>query len=236
MNKLQTSRSRGIVKGALLFGTIVAVFASLAPLLSHSNQNKLPKVPVGAVAAQVTGRLAGGGGLAGEYELLGYLTFLEGLGGSVFAGDPIERNAQFALRSDRFRFQTILNGSLIHFGRLAVPGTELPAIRIYYSPSPNRDFSNPDTFSVGQLIGVLRTRGIQGNLAPSMLFRAEGSAVIERTFDFAIGDRVVNLKSLGDTLTASLGGVPPSTVAFAGARTLSVPFSGTIVAAERFHE
>lgn len=68
------------------------------------------------------------------------------------------------------------------------------------------------------------------------MFRAEGSAVVESSSDFSIGGRVVNLKSIGDALTISLGGVPPSAVEFAGAAALSIPFSGSIVAAGRFRE
>ena len=92
----------------------------------------------------------------------------------MFDGARIEGNAQFALRSEHFRFQTILNGSMIHFTRLAVAGTDPQAIRIYYLATPNRDFSRPDSFSEGQLVGVLRTKGIQGNWTPSMMFRAKG--------------------------------------------------------------
>lgn len=228
-----TRRKPFLLLGALMNGALAQVAASA---LTQSRDGKLPKVPVGAVAAQVTGRLAGGGGLNGEYELLCYLTFLEGLGTSVFAGDPVERNAQFTLRSDRFRFQTTLNGSLVHFGRLATPGTEPPRIRVYYLDSPHREFSRPESFSDGLLIGVLRTRGIQGSLTPSIMFRAEGSAVVESSSDLSIGGRVVNLKSIGDALTISLGGVPPSAVEFAGAAALSIPFSGSIVAAGRFRE
>lgn len=138
-----TRRKPFLLLGALMNGALAQVAASA---LTQSRDGKLPKVPVGAVAAQVTGRLAGGGGLNGEYELLCYLTFLEGLGTSVFAGDPVERNAQFTLRSDRFRFQTTLNGSLVHFGRLATPGTEPPRIRVYYLDSPHREFSRPGEF------------------------------------------------------------------------------------------
>jgi len=212
-----------------------AIFLALAVAPSQSKEGRLEKVPVGVVAAQVTGRLSGGGGLNGEYELLCYLTFLEGLGGALFDGAPVESRAQFALRSDRFRFQTILNGPMIHFSRLSVPGTELPAIRVYYMAHPNRDFSRPDSFSEGLLVGVLRTRGIQGNLTPSLMFRAAGSVVFESAPDFTLGDRVINLKTIGDSLSVSLGGVAPSALEFAGASSLSVPFSGTIVAAERFH-
>jgi hypothetical protein len=225
-----------MARNVLLPCAAAAVLLTLTPVLSQSKEGKVQRVPVGAVTAQLTGRLAGGGGLNGEYELLCYLTFLEGFGASVFDGAPIERNAQFALRSDHFRFQTILNGSMIHFTRLAVAGTDPPAIRIYYLATPNRDFSRPDSFSEGQLVGVLRTKGIQGNLTPSMMFRAEGSAVLESASDFTVGDRVINLKSFGDSLTISLGGVPPSALEFASASSISVPFSGTIVAAERFHE
>ncbi len=220
----------------LLVGLSVGLL-SRAPAHTQLDETKLPRVPVGAAAAQVTGRLVGGGGISGEYELLCYLTFLEASGASLFVGEVTERNAQFALRSDRFRFQVIQNGSMIHFGRLDLQGTVAPAIRVYNLASPNRDFSRPDSLSEGQLVGVLRTRGIQGNLTPSMMFRAEGSVSFESAADFIFEGRTTNLKSIvGDSLTVSLGGVPPSAADFAGARSLSVPFSGTIVAAKKFRD
>jgi hypothetical protein len=222
----------------LWFGwTAVLVAGSLmhdAPALGQSDGGKLPKVPVGAVAAHLTGRLTGGGGLDGEYEMICYVTFLEGLGVAVYSGEPAERNAKFTLRTDRFRFRTIQNGTLVHFGRLAEAGSATPAIRVYYNNSPNRDSLRPGTYSDGQLIAVFRIRAIQGNLTAALMFRAEGSSALESSSEFMLGDRAVNLKTIGEGITVTLSGVPPSLTEFTGSSSLSVPFSGTIVAAKKF--
>jgi hypothetical protein len=196
----------------------------------------LPAAPTGGVVAHATGRLVGGGGLNGDYELICYFTFIEGLGSAVFSGEAGERNAMFTLRTDRFKFQATLNGTLIHFGRLATPGSEPPLIRLYYSGTPNRDLARPETFSQGQVVAVLRTRGIQGDLAPSLHFRAAGTMTLDSSSDFTVNGRTVNLRSLGDAVTATLSGVAPSAIDFAGASSLSVPLSSTMVAAGRLRE
>jgi hypothetical protein len=203
-------------------------------LLAQSSA-RFQKVPVGVVAAQWTGRVVGGGGLAGEYQMIGHLTFAEGLGGAVYAGQPAgANNALFAVRTDSFRFNAIPNGPLIHFGRAALPGVESPAIRIYYSPTPNRDFARPDSFSDGVLIATLRTRGIQGSLTPALGFSAQGSVVLESATELILGGETLNLRSLGEAATVTFSGVAPSATEFASATNLSVPFSGTIIAAEGF--
>jgi hypothetical protein len=222
--------------GAALGAAVLAGSAGLYSLLAQGRGvGRLSSVPAGGVVAHATGRLAGGGGIGGEYELICYFTFLEGAGTSLFAGEPGERNATLVLRTDKFKFQTILNGALVHFGRLAQP-PEPPLIRMYYSATPNRDFARPETFAQGQLVATLRTRGVQGNLSPSGPFRAEGSAVLESAGELTIAGRTVNLRALGEAITVTMSGVAPSAVEFAGASTLSVPVSATIFAAEKFRD
>lgn len=150
-------------KGYLLFAAGAALFCML-PLKYVAGQAPSPlvKIPTGVVGAHLSGRLVGGPGLSGHYQLLCYLTFLQGVGTGVFAGAPGEQTAQFSTRSDPFQFQTIVNGSLLQFSRLAVPGVPPPAMRVYYSANPNRDFSQPDSFSEGQQIAVFRSLGLQG--------------------------------------------------------------------------
>jgi hypothetical protein len=217
-----------------LLGLLLMMGGLAAVLFAQSNE-RIRRVPVGAVAAQLTGRVVGGGGLAGEYQMLGHLTFVEGLGGAVYAGQPAGASyALFALRTDKFRFTAIPNGQLILFGRAALPDAELPAIRVYYSPSPNRDFAQPDSFSEGVLIATLRTRGIQGGLTPALGFLAQGSFVLESAAELILGGDTINLRSMGEAGTVTLAGVAPSASDFASATALSVPFSGTILAAEGF--
>ncbi len=202
----------------------------LAPLAFSDNPN-LPKVPVGAVAVQLTGRVSGSGGIQGEYELLCYATFVEGLGGAVFNGDPSEKTAEITLRSDQFRFQAFPNGSLIHFGRLAPAGTSPAGVRIYYGANPNRDFSQPDTFSSGELVGVLESRGIQGSLTPSFSFNASGTLTVQEAPEISIGGLRVSLRALGDSFSASLHGVAPSALQFTAGGPMSIPVDGTVYSA-----
>ncbi|MBI4902733.1 MAG: hypothetical protein HY820_03810 [Acidobacteria bacterium] len=221
--------------------TIFVVAMVIATILVHKIKGQTTptaaaKVPVGGVAAQITGRLVGSGALDGEYELIGYLTFLDGIGSALFAGEASEKSAQFTLRSDRFRFQTVPNGPLIHFGRLAVPSTQPALIRFYYMASPDRDFSKPFTFSDGELIGVVRSRGIQGALTPSLMFRAEGSATVDTASEFSFGDRKLSLRSLGDSFVITMFGVAPAADEFFGSEGISVPYSASIRAADRFQD
>ena len=230
-------KKTGYLKSRLLNAALVCLaLGLLAASLGFSDDPNLQKVPVGAVAAQLTGRLVGSGGLAGEYEFLCYATFIEGLGASLFTGDPSEQTALITLRSDKFRFQTLANGSLIHFGRLILPGTSPAQVRIYYTSNPNHDFSEPDSFSQGQLVGVLQARGIQGNLTPSFTFNATGTLTVESTSDISIGGKRVSLNMLGDSVTASLRGVAPAAAQFAGANGISVPLDGTVYSSAAFRD
>jgi len=210
------------------------LFVVLFVPLAFSDNAK--KVPVGAVAAQLTGRLIGSGGINGDYEFLCYATFIEGLGTSLFVGDPSEHTAQITLRSDQFRFQAFANGQLIHFGRLALPDAPPAQVRVYYMASPNHDFSDPDSFSQGQLVGVLQSRGIQGSLTPSFGFEASGTLNVESASDVSIGGKRVNLRDLGGSLTASLHGIAPSAGQFGAGGALSIPLDGAVYSAAGFRE
>lgn len=222
--------------GVLSASLTCLVLGLLAASLGFSDDPELQKVPVGAIAAQLTGRLVGSGGIAGEYEFLCYATFIEGLGASLFTGDPSEQTALITLRSDKFRFQTLANGTLIHFGRLILPGTPPAQVRVYYTTNPSRDFSEPDSFSQGQLVGVLQARGIQGSLTPSFTFNATGTLTVESTADISIGAKRVSLKVLGDSVTAVLRGVAPSAAQFTGGNGISVPLDGTVYSSAAFRD
>jgi hypothetical protein len=52
--------SKRMARNVLLPCAAAAALLTLTPVLSQSKEGKVQKVPVGAVAAQLTGRLAGG--------------------------------------------------------------------------------------------------------------------------------------------------------------------------------
>ena len=215
---LLVSRRTMMLLGAMPF------VVRLKPLVAQ-----LKKVLPATIAAHLTGRLAGSPN--GDLEIFGYLTYVEGLGGNLFVGTPSEQTALISFRTDLCRLNVIPNGTAWHVSRQIPPGGEPSHTRLYYNAAPDRDFAQPDTFSDGQLIGVLRARSFQGILVPGQMFRIAGSMDLESTNELMLGDLSVNLNTLGSVITVTFAGVPPSTAEFAGASSISIPLGGTIVAA-----
>src|SRR5207248_6754764 len=120
------------------------------------------------------------------------------------------------------RLNAIPNGTAFHVSRQIPPGGEPSRTRIYYNAAPARDFTRPETFSDGQLIGVLRARSFQGILVPGQTFRIEGSMDLESSDDLVLGNLRLNLKNLGRVNTVTFAGAPPSTAEFAGAYLISI--------------
>ena len=190
---------------------------------------QIMKVLPGTLAAHLTGRLSGTPN--GDLEIIGYLNYVEGLGGALFAGTPSEKTALISFRTDRCQLNAIPNGTALHVSRQIPPGGGPSLTSIYYNAAPARDFSQPDTFSDGQLLGVLRSRSFQGIVVPGQMFHIEGSMDLESSNDLTLGDSTVNLKNLGRVITVTFSGVPPSTAEFNSAYSISVPVDGAIVAA-----
>jgi len=190
---------------------------------------QLKKVLPATLAAHLTGRLSGTPN--GDLEIFGYLTYVEGIGGGLFVGIPSEKTALISFRTDLCRLNVIPNGTALQVSRQIPPDGTPSRTRVYYNAAPARDFAQPETFSDGQLIGVLRSRSFQGILVPGQMFHIEGSMDLESSNDLVLGDLTVNLKSLGRLITVTFSGVPPSTADFTGAYSISIPVGGAIVAA-----
>jgi hypothetical protein len=189
---------------------------------------QLNKVMPATVAAHMAGRLAGVPN--GDVEIIGYITYVEGIGGNVFAGAPSEKTSLISFRTDLCRLNTIPNGGALEVSRQIPPSGEPSHTRLYYDPAPARDFDNPETFSTGQLIAVLRAHPYQGILVPGQMFHVAGSMDLEESSDLMLGDLSINLRKLGRAVTVTFAGAPPSAAEFAAARSISVPLSGTIIA------
>jgi len=130
---------------------IVSVTLALGTLLASlfSAEAALP-VPSAAVACYFVGR----GFLnpsSGQGEIVGYFTDITGIAGPLFNGAPGEDTAFFTLRSDVVQFTPLPTNGDIGLN-LVSPGT----FDIYFNPMPIGDWSNPDTFSTGQLVARFR--------------------------------------------------------------------------------
>jgi hypothetical protein len=123
----------------LLSGTFSPVEAQQRP------GRQAQQIPSAAVACYFVGRAFLNA--TGQGEVVGYFTNINGIPDPLFDGDPSEKTAVFTFRSDVFSLTPLpLNGDV------AVDLVSAGTFDIYYNPSPNGDWSNPDTFSSGQLV------------------------------------------------------------------------------------
>ncbi len=84
-------------------------------------------------------------------DLLGYLTFIDGLPGPFFDGPAGEETAFFTLRLTAFgSTEEVTPGGDVGVMLLG-PGAKFD---VFHDPSPNQNWSDPATFSDGQLIGT----------------------------------------------------------------------------------
>lgn len=188
-----------------------------------------PTIPAGMVAAHMIGRMVLGSD--GAAELVGYYPFLEGIEGSPFSSTTShsERTAHFTFRSSRFNVSLLRNDPLTHLRATPVEGTSHVVLRVYYNPAPAQEFSRPESFSEGELIGEFQARGGLTTIVPFTATINTGSFSHTAGADFTFRDKTYNLKRLAENITVELKGAP---LDFAlGFFSASIPFGGSAIAA-----
>jgi len=105
-------------------------------------------IPSAAVACYFVGSVFLNSPVNGQGEVVAYFTNINGIPGPLFRGGlsvTSEKTAFFTLRSDVFSITSLpLNGDV------APALVSVGKFNIYYNPTPNGDWSDPDTFSGGQ--------------------------------------------------------------------------------------
>jgi hypothetical protein len=101
------------------------------------------QVPSAAVACYFVGRAFLN--TNGQGEVVGYFTNINAIPDPLFDGDPSEKTAFFTFRSD-----VLSTTALPYNGDIGLDLVSAGAFNIYYNPTPNGDWSNPDSFSGGQ--------------------------------------------------------------------------------------
>ena len=134
-------------KAKAIVSTAVALGTFFAGLLSAAAAQP---VPAGAVACYFAGRaylnLMPHG--SGQGQVVEYFININGISGPLFKGPPSESTAFFTLRSNLFSFTPVRPD-----GDIVLQLVEAGTFDIYYNPTPpNRDWSNLDQFSSGQLV------------------------------------------------------------------------------------
>jgi hypothetical protein len=148
----------------------------------------------------------------------GYYTQIAGLTGLLFNGTPSETTAFFTFRTSEFQLIPVKTNGDINMA-LVTPDT----FNVYLNTSPKRDWSNPDSFSSGVIVGTFTREQF-------MLYRIWESfgteyVTLNSSQDFTFNDATVNLAHVlsAATLTSIYSNAPlpalpgfTSVIAFAG--------------------
>jgi hypothetical protein len=86
----------------------------------------------------------------GAQEVIGFLTFKNGIQESLFSGPPSEKTAYFTLRIEGLTSTVIANTG--HVGVQLRPAGQ--KLNIYLHEQPNNDWGRPEGFSTGKLIAT----------------------------------------------------------------------------------
>lgn len=128
----------------------------------------------------------------GTAQVVGYFSFIEGVPGPFFSGNPSEATAFFTFRSTTLSLTPpIANGPNLSITMFS-PGT----FSVYFNASPHGDFSNLDSFSSGELIATFqRSLGMIVANAGST-GSATFSAKLVSTQNFVVGGRTLSFGNL----------------------------------------
>lgn len=155
--------------GALLFGSYGQLSAQSAP------------TPAGTVGWNLVAR-AVINPTNGNAFVYGYFTQINGINAPLFSSpSPSEASAYFTFRSTPFQIQPIGNN-----GDISISNVTPGMFSIYQNSSPHGDWTNPDTFSSGQVIATYNRDGFQLNKYANTTLEASTSTLATSlVFNFA---------------------------------------------------
>jgi hypothetical protein len=120
----------------------------------------------------------------------GYDTIISGIPGPLFSGPPSEKTAFFTYRTD------VLQGTVLQpNGDVGIILFAPSTVSMYFNPAPAGDWSNPDTFSSGILIGRYQLPEQEFLQLPAFT-RAVGTETLTFSRNFLFNGKTYNLRSL----------------------------------------
>jgi hypothetical protein len=137
---------------------IVALFALTVSVLA-ADAKLQAQVPAAQVVWEHVGRIYLDPS-TGKAVYAGYLVHINGLPGQLFNGSPSEATAYFTFSTDVLQLTPLPTN-----GDIALALVSAGTFNVYYNVVPSGDWSNPSSFSGGQLIATF-TR--QESLFPQM--------------------------------------------------------------------
>ncbi len=188
-------------------------------------------IPHGAVASHLIGRFVINAD--GTAELYGYYPFIEGVPGPFFAGTPSEATAYLTFRTSLSTPQIVPNGNIYHIF-LTPPASTPNTVNVYLNSNPAGDFTNPDTFSSGQLIATFQSHTGMITAIPNTMGSGMTTIELMSSSDFSFNGQTFNFSALGGGVTLVL---TPTGMPLSGSLTslpVVVPFGATAQAIGSF--
>jgi hypothetical protein len=212
----------GVWKKAWL---VAAGVCAVALLGYAANQSEPKNLPVGIVASHLSGRLLVDG--SGQSEMVGYYTFAQGVP-NLFHGAVAPANARLSFRTDKFNLASHLNDTLTLLRAVPLGGKTYVPLRVYYNPTPARNFADPVSFEAGQLVATFHTKGSQTTILPDGTAVNTGSLELISSAPFQHDGKRVDIgKALGAVTITLYAKVLP----VAGWNNTQWPFGGSATVA-----
>ena len=186
----------------------------------QSRAQELQPIPANQVVWQHVGRIYLNP-QTGKAVYAGYLAHIAGLPNSLFDGAPSERSAHFTFSTDVLSLTPLPTNGSVDLSFVSA-GT----FNVYYNARPSGDWSNPATFSSGQLIATfVREESLFPQLGPIGFHSL--SETLDSAHSITFGGQTVDFKLLtpnGITFaqffsSTALAGIANYPVSFAAAGT-----------------
>ena len=217
-----------LVPAAFLLG-------GLARLTGQYDTPVTTTVPIGIIAGQAVGRVILDGNL--ETEVLMYFPAIEGIGTHLFDTNPSNetesvKNAFFTARSNKFKGTALVNSTVGML--LLAKNSDRIVMNVYYNPYPDRDFSKPETFSDGQLVGVYPVSAGSTTLVGGANASFVYSAQLESSSDFDFRGQIFNGRNLLPAFSVFLNGSAPSALsALTSVSGFTIPMAGVMIMSDK---
>lgn len=116
---------------------------------------------------------------------------------------------------------------------MLAPGSEQIVMGVYFNPDPDRDFTKPETFSDGQLVGRYPVSAGSTTLVDGLNASFVYSAQLESSADFVFRDRTFNGRNLLPAFSVFLNGAAPSLSTISTGTGFTIPMAGVMIAANK---
>jgi hypothetical protein len=159
---------------ALQAGLAILLFGFFAPAAAQ-----VGTTPANHVVWQHVGRIYLNPS-TGQAIYAGYLVHINGITTPLFSGAPGEGTAYFTFKTDVLQLTPLPKN-----GDISLYFVSAGTFSVYYNPSPNGNWADPDTFSSGQLIATFeRQQSLYPVIGPIGFHSLSESLVSSHNFTF----------------------------------------------------